>query len=121
MAELSGIQLLHASIERVWNERDDAVRLRAIGDLYQPNAVIYEPDRAVTGHKEICDVVRDVLKGMPNGFRFEISGPSSEHHGIAITRWRGTVGGEVTVSGSDVARVENGLIGDHYFFFDPKE
>jgi hypothetical protein len=61
-----------------------------------------------------------VLKDMPNGFRFEVTGPSLEHHGIAITRWRGVVAGEVTVSGSDVVRVSDGLIADHYLFFDPK-
>jgi hypothetical protein len=82
--------------------------------------VIYEPTRAITGHEEISAVVRAVINDMPRGFRFEIVGPSLEHHGIAIARWRGVTDGTVTVSGSDVVRTVDGLIADHYFFFDPK-
>jgi hypothetical protein len=120
MALRTGIELLEASIQRVWNERDDAKRLAAIQDLYDVNAVIYEPARAITGHDPISAVVRDVLNGMPPGFRFEVVRPSLEHHGMAITRWRGVADGTITVSGSDVLRVTDGLIAEHYFFFDPK-
>ena len=73
---LTGIELLEGCIRRVWSEHDDACRLVAIGELYRPDAVIYEPARAVSGHQEISDVVRGVLKDMPEGFRFEIIGPS---------------------------------------------
>jgi hypothetical protein len=92
MSMLTGIELLEGCIRRVWSEHDDARRRAAIEELYRPDAVIYEPTRAVSGHQEISDVVRGVLKDMPEGFRFEIIGPSIEHHGMAITRWNGMVG-----------------------------
>jgi len=113
------IDLLHASIERVWNERDDRVRLAAIGEIYHSEATIYEPARAVTGHQAISDVVAGVLADMPPGFRFEIDGPDLGHHGVATARWKGGPPGEVIVSGVDVAREKDGKIIEHYFFFNP--
>jgi hypothetical protein len=53
MALRTGIDLLEASLQRVWNEHDDAKRLIAVRNLYHVNAVIYEPARAISGHEEI--------------------------------------------------------------------
>jgi len=119
MSEPIEIQLLEAAIQRVWNEHDDARRLEAMRGIYHPDVQIFEPERAVTGHQEISNVVRDVLKDMPPGFTFRVAGPTLGHHGVAITRWVGGPEGQVIVSGSDVARVRDGLIVEHYFFFDP--
>lgn len=118
MAEAS--DLLEASIARVWNEHDDARRLAAIDELYHPDATIYEPERAVTGHRAISDVVAGVLADMPPGFRFEVSGPALGHHGMATARWHGGPPGEVIVSGADAARIKDGMIHEHWFFFDPR-
>ena len=119
MTDLSVTELLEASIARVWNERDDDTRLQAIGDLYHPDATIYEPERAVTGHAEISAVVAGVLKDMPPGFRFEVSAPALGHHGVAVARWHGGPPGQVIVSGADTARMVDGKIHEHWFFFDP--
>lgn len=70
-------RLLEDSIKRVWNEHDDARRLEAMREIYHPDAVIFEPSRAVTGHQAISDVVRDVLKDMPPGFTFRVVAPPS--------------------------------------------
>ena len=118
MAEAS--DLLEASIARVWNEHDDARRLAAIDELYHPDATIYEPERAVTGHRAISDVVAGVLADMPPGFRFEVSGLALGHHGMATARWHGGPPGEVIVSGADAARIKDGMIHEHWFFFDPR-
>ncbi|MGK6324807.1 nuclear transport factor 2 family protein [Sphingomonas sp. DT-51] len=119
MAEPIEVELLKASIERVWNERDDERRLAAIADIYHPDATIFEPARAITGHEAISQVVAGVLADMPPGFRFVETGPTLGHHGVAVTRWQGGPPGEVTVSGSDSVRVEEGRLIAHYFFFDP--
>ncbi|WP_084579768.1 nuclear transport factor 2 family protein [Sphingomonas azotifigens] len=121
MSELPEVALLHASIERVWNERDDAARLVAIGELYHPEAIIFEPARAVTGHAAISAVVAGVLADMPAGFRFAIDGPGLGHHGVATARWKGGPPGEVLVSGVDVARAQDGKLIEHYFFFNPAD
>jgi len=117
LSEAPEIELLHASIQRVWNERDDAVRLAAIDEIYHRDATIFEPSRAVSGHQAISEVVAGVLAGMPPGFRFEIDGPALGHHGVATARWRGGPPGEITVTGVDVARQKDGKLIEHYFFF----
>lgn len=119
MSDLPEVSLLNASIERVWNERDEARRLAAIGEIYHPDATIFEPARPVQGHQAISDVVAAVLADMPEGFRFVVTGPTLGHHGVAVTRWEGGPPGQVTVSGADAVRVADGKLIEHYFFFDP--
>ena len=113
-------RLLEDSIKRVWNEHDEARRLAAMREIYHPDAVIFEPSRAVTGHQAISDVVRDVLKDMPPGFTFRVVGPTLGHHGVATTRWEGGPADTVIVSGVDVVRVADDLLIEHYFYFDPQ-
>lgn len=120
MSEPIESTLLEASIRRVWNEHDDARRLQAMREIYHPQAVIYEPSRSVAGHEAISNVVRDVLKDMPPGFTFRVVGPTLGHHGVSTTRWVGGPGTDVIVGGTDVARVKDGLLIEHYFYFDPQ-
>ena len=119
MSEAPEVDLLHASIQRVWNERNDAVRLAAIDEIYHADATIFEPDRAVSGHQAISEVVAGVLAELPPGFRFEIDGPGLGHHGVATARWKGGLPGESTLTGVDVARGKDGKLIEHYFFFNP--
>lgn len=119
MAALTVTELLDAAIARVWNERDDVRRLAAIDALYHPEAAIYEPARVVTGHAEISAVVAGVLGDMPPDFRFEVIGATLGHHDVAVTRWHGGTPGQILISGADAARVVDGKIHEHWFFFDP--
>ena len=119
MPEPLEVELIHAAIVRVWSEHDADSRLAAIGEIYHPAATIYEPARPVTGHQQISDVVAGVLADMPPGFRFDIDGPALGHHGVSTARWQGGPPGSVIVTGADVARIEDGKIIEHYFFFDP--
>ena len=119
MADPIEVELLNACIERVWNEHDAERRLAAIADIYHPEATIFEPARPISGHEAISAVVADVLADMPPGFRFQVTGPTLGHHGVAVTRWQGGPPGEVTVSGADSVRVKDGRLIEHYLFFDP--
>jgi hypothetical protein len=121
MADQSVTELLEASIARVWNEHADQRRLTAIGEIYHPEAIIYEPERSVTGHLEISAVVAGVLADMPPGFRFEVIGHTLGHHGVAVTRWQGGPPGQIIVSGADAARIVDGRIHEHWFFFNPAD
>lgn len=112
-------ELIEASIHRVWNEHDGDRRLAAIAELYHPDARIYEPARSISGHAAISDTVAGVLGDMPPGFRFEVTGPTLGHHGVAVTRWHGGPPGQVTVLGADAVRILDGKIHEHWFFFDP--
>lgn len=119
MTERSETELLEASIAQVWNERDPDRRLAAIDAIYHGDARIYEPARSVTGHAAISEVVAGVLADMPDGFRFDITGAALGHHGMAVARWHGGPPGQVIVSGADCARILDGKIHEHWFFFDP--
>ncbi|WP_420136583.1 nuclear transport factor 2 family protein [Sphingomonas sp.] len=119
MADPDITQLLDASIARVWNEHDDEQRLRAMADIYHVDARIYEPTRMVTGHEAISKVVAGVLADMPPGFRFEVTGPTLGHHDMVVTRWQGGPPGQVIVKGADAARIVDGRIHEHWFFFEP--
>jgi hypothetical protein len=119
MTDPSETDLLEASIARVWNEHDAERRLSAIGEIYHAEARIHEPTRSITGHAAISDVVGGVLADMPAGFRFEVTGPTLGHHGVAVTRWKGGPPGQVIVSGADAASIRDGKIYEHWFFFDP--
>ena len=119
MTEPIATELLEAAIARVWNEHDGEKRLAAIDEIYHAAARIHEPERTVTGHAAISDVVAGVLADMPPGFRFEVTGPTLGHHGVAVARWQGGTPGQVIVSGADVARIEDGKIHEHWFFFNP--
>lgn len=121
MAETNVAELLEASIARVWNEYDNDRRLSAINDIYHVDARIYEPERVVTGHEAISAVVAGVLAGMPPGFRFEVSGPTLGHHDVAVTGWHGGPPGQTIVKGADAARIVDGKIHEHWFFFEPAE
>jgi hypothetical protein len=121
MADQSITELLEASIARVWNERDDRQRLTAIDEIYHRDAIIYEPERSVAGHAEISAVVAGVLADMPPGFRFDLIGHTLGHHGVAVTHWQGGPPGQIIVSGADAARIVDGKIHEHWFFFNPAD
>jgi hypothetical protein len=90
LSEALEVELLHASIQRVWNERDDAARLAAIDEIYHSDATIFEPARAVSGHQAISEVVAGVLADMPPGFplrnRWAGPGPSRRCYGAVERR-----------------------------------
>ncbi len=114
-------KLLEDSIERVWNERDDTRRLSAIAELYDASARILEPERSIEGHEAISAVVAGVLADMPPAFRFEVTWSPASHLGVAMARWQGTASGQILPSGGDVARVRDGKIAEHFFFFDAQQ
>jgi len=119
MADASEVALLDAAIARVWNEHNEVARMAAIREIYHPDARIYEPERTICGDQAISAVVASVLADLPPDFRFEIVGSTLGHHGVAVTRWRGGPPGQTIVSGADAARIVDGQIHEHWFFFDP--
>src|ERR1700688_595780 len=53
--------LMHAYLARVFGERDAARRLKAIAQLYAPDATLYEPDAEAKGHAAINQAVEALL------------------------------------------------------------
>ena len=104
-------QLLHANLERVFNERDAAKRDVAIAELFVDNPVMYEPTAIVQGRKNISDVAGNLLAQFGPDFTFVPDGPAVGHHGLSVLRWHaGPTGGPIAVTGADAAEIEGGRI-----------
>lgn len=109
-----------ANLSRVFSERDAGRRLAAIGELYAEDAVLYEPDGAVSGHHAISEAVTRLLASLPADFTFRAEGPAVGHHGIGRLKWAaGPPSGPIAVTGIDVAQFEHGRIRALHVFLDP--
>jgi len=112
--------LMQANLVRVFSERDASRRLKAMAQLYAPDATLYEPDAEAKGHAAINQAVTGLLASLPPNFAFTSIGPAVGHHGIGRLRWQaGPPNGPVAVTGTDVARFEAGRIQTLHVFLDP--
>jgi hypothetical protein len=112
--------LMQANLTRVFGERDTSRRLKAIEELYAPDAALYEPDSTATGHAAISQAVATLLSSLPPNFAFTAIGPAVGHHGVGRLRWQaGPPNGPIAVTGTDVARFEAGRIQTLHVFLDP--
>ncbi|WP_342761062.1 nuclear transport factor 2 family protein [Bradyrhizobium sp. CSS354] len=103
--------LLRSNLERVFNERDEDKRRAAIAELFVDEPVMYEPTNIVRGRAEISRIAGDLLKQFGPTFRFVPDGAAVGHHGLGHLAWHaGPEHGPTTVTGADVAEVENGRI-----------
>jgi hypothetical protein len=119
-APLDYAGLMQANLVRVFGGRDAAHRLKAIAQLYAPDAMLYEPDAEAKGHAEISQAVTGLLTSLPPTFAFTAIGPAVGHHGVGRLRWQaGPPNGPVAVTGTDVARFEAGRIKTLHVFIDP--
>jgi hypothetical protein len=113
-------RLMQANLASVFNERDAALRIVAIRELYAEDAGLYEPDTSAKGHAEISEAVTALLANLPPNFVFSAAGPAIGHHNIGRLKWRaGPPDGPVAVNGMDVAHVEKGRIHSLYVFLEP--
>lgn len=98
--------LLRANLQRVFNERDPALRDAAIADLYVTEPIMYEPDAIVEGRQAISDIAGKLLARFGPDFEFVPEGKGLGHHGMATLRWHaGTPGNPATVMGADTAEI----------------
>ncbi|MGF7149687.1 hypothetical protein FHS96_003338 [Sphingomonas zeicaulis] len=113
-------QLLHANLQRVFNERDTALRDRAVAELYVAMPVMYEPDAVVEGGAAISAVAGKLLEQFGADFAFVPAAPVVAHHGLAALRWHaGPRNGPVAVTGMDVAEIVDGRIARLWVMLDP--
>jgi hypothetical protein len=112
--------LMQANLTRVFGERDTSRRLKAIAELFAPDATLFEPDSTATGHAAISQAVATLLSSPPPNFAFTAIGPAVGHHGVGRLRWQaGPPNGPVAVTGTDVARFEAARIQTLHVFLDP--
>ena len=113
-------RLMQANLARVFNERDAALRMVAIRELYAEDAGLYEPDTSAKGHAAISEAVTALLANLPPNFVFSAAGPAIGHHNIGRLKWRsGPPDGPAAFTGMDVAHFEQGRIHSVYVFLEP--
>lgn len=111
--------MMHANLERVFSERDEVRRLKAIGDLYGEAAELHDPHGTVRGHEAINTAVSELLAKMPPEFAFTPIRPALALGHIVRLQWRsGPPDGPAAVTGTDVAHFEEGRIRALYVFLD---
>jgi hypothetical protein len=112
--------LMQRNLAQVFGERDPERRMEAIRALYFDDAVLYEPDAAVTGHAAISNAVTELLASLPPNFAFQAIGSAIGHHGVAKLHWQvGPPDGPIAVTGTDVVHIEGDLIRTLHVFLDP--
>ena len=112
--------LMQANLARVFGEREAGRRMQAIRELYAEDAVLHEPQTSARGHAAICEAVSALLARLPPNFVFRATGPAVGHNGLGRLNWRsGPPEGPAAVTGTDVARVEDGRIRSLHVFLDP--
>lgn len=111
--------VMQANLARVFGERDADLRLAAIRQLYAEDAVFYEPHAVASGHDAINQAVTALLASLPPAFVFTPLGPAVGHHAMGRLRWQsGPPGSPAAVTGTDVARFDNGRIVSLHVFLD---
>ncbi len=111
MIETDYDRLLRSNLERVFNEREPALRAQAIEQLFTDDPVMYEPDGIVEGREAISAVAGKLLAQFGPDFAFLPDGRGVGHHGMASLRWRaGPSRGPAIVTGIDTAEIVDGRI-----------
>lgn len=117
---LTASTVLHANLERVFNERDATRRRQAIEELYAAEAVLYEQQKKYAGIEAIGRAITHLLGSLPPALVFAPVEPAMQNHEMVKLLWRGHLpDGTTVVTGTDVARIEGGRISTIHVFVDP--
>jgi hypothetical protein len=111
---------MSANAVRVFSEADPAKRLAAISELWAPDGTLFEQN-SVSGYVAISESIGALLRQLPPDTVFTPMAPAMGHHGVAVLRWAAGVRGAKPglVTGTDVARIEDGRIQNLHVFLDP--
>ena len=102
-----------------YGEPDPDRRRRLISECWAPDGVLTDPPLDAAGHDGIDAMSAAVQEQFP-GSTFRRTSGLDEHHDRARYGWDLVAGdGSVTLSGTDVARVEGGRLTEVTGFFGP--
>ncbi|WP_103348807.1 nuclear transport factor 2 family protein [Amycolatopsis sp. CA-128772] len=103
-------ELMEANLLKVFNERDDERRAKAIAATYAADVTFSDPEGVATGHEELSAKARQLLAQAPD-FVFAPAGPVLVNHDLGHLAWQfGPEGAPPVVRGIDIALVEAGVI-----------
>lgn len=108
-----------ANLARVFSERDPARRRQAILELYDGDAVLYEPNAIHVGVESIIGAVTRLLESLPPDLAFVPVGAAMANHDLEKLLWKGQLrDGTVIVTGTDVVQTQGGRIRKIWVFLD---
>ncbi|GAA4312716.1 hypothetical protein GCM10023149_08190 [Mucilaginibacter gynuensis] len=111
--------MMEDNLNQVWNERDPALRLKAIEKIYSATATLNHVGDQVTGWAAINDSVSTTQKVLPSNFVFTQVKPVIINNSIGRLIWgAGPTGQTPVATGMDIALFENGKIKSLYVFLD---
>ncbi|WP_410589562.1 nuclear transport factor 2 family protein [Amycolatopsis sp. lyj-23] len=112
-------ELMEANLLKVFNERDDERRAKAIAETYAADIEFADPDGVTSGHEELNAKARGLLEQSP-GFVFSPDGPVLVNHDLGHLAWQlGPEGAPPVARGIDIALVEDGVIKKLYTLLRP--
>ncbi len=108
-------ELIERAFLEIFQQRDAAVRRRAIDELFAPDIVFRDPEGESTGIPDVASQIDELIAGMDPSFTFRSAGAAVQLGDLAIHRWElGPEGGETVVAGTDVIIVRDGKIARFY-------
>ncbi|RAV29013.1 MULTISPECIES: nuclear transport factor 2 family protein [Sinomicrobium] len=111
--------VMEENLKRVWNERDSAIRLKAIEKLYASDSGLFHVGHQTYGHEATNNSVTGVLKQMPEDFVFHLLKPVVINNDIGRLIWGiGPAGKPPVQTGMDIAVFRNQKIQALYVFLD---
>jgi hypothetical protein len=111
--------LMEENLKQVWSERDEAIRIKAIENIYEKDAILYHVGHQTKGFDAINQSVSGVLSNMPANFVFTKLKPIIINNNIGRLIWGvGPEGQPPVATGMDLAHFENGKIKSLYVFLD---
>ena len=111
--------LLLRNLIDVFGETDPIRRRAAIDEIFQEDAVFYDPKGGIFRGRDEIDRIAGVIKATHPDFEYQPLGPPEESGDAGRVRWvSGTPGKPPAYAGTDFIVARNGRIASLYLFFD---
>ena len=113
--------LLTRNLNDVFGENDPVRRRKAINEIFNQDAVFYDPKGGVYRGRDEIDRIAGELRVMHGDFRYQPIGEPEEVGNGGRVRWtEGRPGEAPAVAGTDFIVTRDGRIAALYLFFDKK-
>lgn len=115
----ASIHVLEQHLEKIWSERDEQKRLKALDELYTKDCTLFEVGDRFTGHEAINSKINSILANMPADFVFTITEPVVINNNAGKLVWAlGPKDKQAVATGMDIAILEDAKIKSLYVFLD---
>lgn len=105
------LELLHANLHDVFDNRDAAARRARIDEVYTDDVLFTDPEGPATGRDIVEERAAKLLAELPADFTFAEDGIAYLGPDAGALAWTvGPAGGEPVVRGIDVITVRDGRI-----------